>query len=148
MPTIEKIWEKKNGYTKSASELSRSLCFAGLAVVWIFRVPNGEYSAIPGPLMWCAFGFALALALDLLQYFVGASRTKAFGNSIEKEIEAQEAAGTPVDRDTKQFLYPDSHRTAMERFWVAKVSVTAVFWLLLLWYVLNEALHAGLPKLT
>lgn len=148
MPTIKEIWEKKNGYTKSASELSRNLCFAGLAVVWIFRVPNGEHSAIPTPLMWCALGFVVALGLDLLQYLVGASRTKAFGDLKEEEFERAEATGSPMDRSTKEFLYPASHRAAMDGFWGMKVLVTLITWVVLAVYIGTAAAGSALPKLT
>lgn len=97
--------------------------------------------------MWCTFGFVVALGLDLFQYLVGASRTKAFGDEVEKRLEDSESTATPLDRKTEEFLYPDSHRTAMEAFWGTKVLVTLVTWIVLAVYIGHLAAHSSLPKL-
>jgi hypothetical protein len=146
MHKLSDIWEKRNVYTRCASEQARALCFAGLAVVWIFRIPNdNDSSAVPVWLIWCALGFIVGLALDLSQYLVGAYRVGKVAHSIEAKL--RKAGKEPKDAADELYDYPDGHPDPMDRLWFAKVSVTSVAWLALLVYVATVALHAGLPKI-
>lgn len=134
-------------YTRCASEQARTLCFAGLAVVWIFRVPNPDNSgsAIPAWLVWCALGFILGLALDLAHYLVGAHQVKRVASRIEADLTA--IGKSPKDESGALYDYPDEHPKLMEYMWLAKVTVASATWLLLLSYVGRAALSAGLPAL-
>lgn len=67
MTTVKEMWEKKDTYTARASEISRTLCLSGLAVVWIFRTPTPNGAAFLAPtLLWASGLIVLALLLDLL----------------------------------------------------------------------------------
>ena len=54
-----------------ASEVSRNLAFAGIALIWIFK--EDQVNKVPGPLIFPALLFVIALALDLLHYTYGAA---------------------------------------------------------------------------
>lgn len=63
---------RKNNYdysSQKASEVTRQLAFAGIALVWIFKL-GGENPKIPGELIAPTFCFALTLAFDLLHYVI------------------------------------------------------------------------------
>ncbi|WP_439136370.1 hypothetical protein [Pseudomaricurvus sp.] len=62
--------EQFKDYTAKAGDVSRNLSLAGLALVWFF---NNETLATPltGSLKCAFFAFALSLATDFMQYFVG-----------------------------------------------------------------------------
>ena len=72
MVTTSDMWIKRATYTRTASEIARNLCFAGLALIWVLRVPDGTRSTIPQPLQFGALLIVLSLLLDLAQYIVGA----------------------------------------------------------------------------
>jgi len=55
-----------------ASEVSRQLGFAGIAIIWIFKVDSANNTFVLAPELYYAGAFiVLSLALDLLQYLSG-----------------------------------------------------------------------------
>jgi hypothetical protein len=64
--------ESKNYFTGKASEVSRTIAFGGIAVVWLFRkgsessMPSADI--IPDDLQWPLVLFVFSLGLDLLHY--------------------------------------------------------------------------------
>lgn len=55
-------------FSGKASDIARNLAFAGIALVWIFKVADGSTPIIPKDLLFPTVLLALTLALDLLQY--------------------------------------------------------------------------------
>lgn len=53
-----------------ASDISRQLAFAGLALVWAFRVGSADAAIVPRDMRWAAILLVIGLALDFLQYIV------------------------------------------------------------------------------
>lgn len=51
-----------------AGDVARQLAFAGIAVVWLFRLGQDSGPAIPQPLILPAILLVLSLGFDLLQY--------------------------------------------------------------------------------
>lgn len=135
MPLLKDVWANKESFTKSASDLGRTLCLSGLAVVWIFRSPSAYGSAIPPWLMWCSLLIVVSLALDLAQYLVGAYRVGRFGRTMEKEGKG--------DNDTVE--YPMDHPKPINRLWAAKIIFVSVAWLGLIAYITRRALSETLP---
>lgn len=72
-------------YTDKASEVARKLAFAGIAIVWLFRMGDGVDSRLPRPLLLPVLLFAVALALDLLHYVYGGVAWGIFCRSKEKK---------------------------------------------------------------
>lgn len=68
MMTLKEIREDYVRYSTNVSNICRNLCFAGIGVVWIFKVTNT--TTIPTQLYFPLLLFIVALGLDLLQYFV------------------------------------------------------------------------------
>lgn len=58
-------------FTAKASDVSRKLAFAGIALIWVFK--EDHLNKVPSPLLFPALLFVVALALDLLQYAYGAA---------------------------------------------------------------------------
>jgi len=54
-----------------ASDISRNLGLAGLALIWAFRVTGDAKPTIPGDLRWAAVLLVVGLGLDFLQYILG-----------------------------------------------------------------------------
>ena len=59
------------GFSTKASEIARQLSFAGIALIWIFKLENGGPLAIPSTLLWPTLLFCAALGLDLLHAVLG-----------------------------------------------------------------------------
>jgi hypothetical protein len=69
-----KLEDYRNDYysfSTKASEISRHLSFAGIALIWIFKLEKGGPLAIPSTLLWPALLLCSALSLDLLHAVLG-----------------------------------------------------------------------------
>ena len=83
---IEKIRAAADYYSGKLSEISRQLSFAGIAVIWIFRVGT-ETGGISysGDLIYPIGFFVLALLLDLLHYLYSTIVWTCLGNKMDKK---------------------------------------------------------------
>ena len=79
-----------------ASDICRKLGFAGLALIWAFRVTGGKETIIPDNLRWAGALLIGGLALDFLQYILGTVVWGAYHRFKEKR-------NTPED---EEFLAP------------------------------------------
>lgn len=65
-------------YTGKTSEITRQLCFAGIAIIWLFKNVDDKQVLINSPqpilnfwLILPLISLSIALFLDLFQYFIG-----------------------------------------------------------------------------
>lgn len=66
-----KLKDYRNDYyvfSGKASDVARQLAFAGIALIWVFKVDKAGVMALPGGLLVPVGAFVVALSLDLLQY--------------------------------------------------------------------------------
>jgi len=83
----------------------------------------------------------VALPVDLLQYVVGAERTRRIARTNEEELAAtRQPPTTPVQ-------YPASHPKPVNRSWWTKISLVLIAWAILLVFVLAKAVTASLPRI-
>jgi len=68
MKKLSEYMEDYYEFSGKASEASRNLAFAGIALIWIFKVEAPSIPHIPDRLVLPAALLAIALACDLLQY--------------------------------------------------------------------------------
>ena len=54
-------------FTGKASDITRQLSFAGIAIIWIFKKETGTALTVPHELLWPGVLIVLALFFDLLQ---------------------------------------------------------------------------------
>jgi hypothetical protein len=87
-------------YSGKASDLSRQLAFAGIALIWLFKKESGGQLTIPNELVLPSIFIVVALALDLIHYCLASVIWRIFYRSKEKE---------GVDEDTML-----QHSTALE----------------------------------
>jgi hypothetical protein len=71
-------------YSGKASDVARQLSFAGIALVWVFKLDSKPIPNIPEQLFFPAALLTAALALDLLQYTISAMVWGSFARSQEK----------------------------------------------------------------
>jgi hypothetical protein len=141
MATVADMWAKRNTYTRGASDRCNTLCLSGLAVVWIFRTPSPNGSALTPLLLWVAGLIVVSLLLDLVQYLVGAWRTGTIARQREQELIA---AGKPPDEPV---AYPENHPKPMNAIFWAKIAFVGAAWVLLIVHVWRAAITATLPSL-
>ena len=71
-------------FTGKASDISRQLAFAGIAIIWIFKKDQAGALTVPRELVFPGLFIVLALAFDLLQYCVAAVTWRIFYRRKEK----------------------------------------------------------------
>ncbi len=81
--------------SEKASDATRQLALAGIAIVWIFKIQDAQNVSIPRELLVPSLFFVVALALDLLQYSLAAVIWEGFlhyhaahGAKEEDEVDA------------------------------------------------------------
>jgi len=72
MPTLKEYRADFYTFTGKASDISRQLAFAGIALIWIFKSEQTGSFAVPRDLLWPGILIIIALAVDLLQYCIAA----------------------------------------------------------------------------
>jgi hypothetical protein len=77
-------------YTGKASEIVRQLIFAGIAVIWLFRIqtPIAGQSSLDSFLIFPLFGLCLAAMADLMQYVFGGRVWAKFFRDEERKAKA------------------------------------------------------------
>src|SRR5258708_27867722 len=75
--------EQYHTYTERFGQTLRQIGFAGLAIVWLFKVDIAGKTAFPQMLVRGAWGIAFSLALDLLDQFIATVR-HAFSDGESK----------------------------------------------------------------
>jgi hypothetical protein len=101
--------------TGTASSLVRQLAFAGIGLIWAFRLPSGE-RLLPGELVFPAFTIVAALSLDFVQYVVqGLSWAVYYRVKEWKGIGAEE-----------EFEAPSALNWLPWTFWALKVTAIAI----------------------
>jgi hypothetical protein len=69
--SLEEFAEHSAEFSKRASEVNRQLAFAGIAVIWLFKCPDGFPSIFDEKLVLPLIGLIISLGLDLLHYVAG-----------------------------------------------------------------------------
>ena len=113
-------------FTGKASENTRQLSFAALAVIWIFKPESaaGHY-LFPGLLLWAGVFAVAALSFDFLQYGYGAAAWGCFHRTKER---------SGVSRQD-EFRAPDWMNWPTNAFFIVKVISVIVSYVLLLVYL-------------
>jgi hypothetical protein len=91
---LKEYLNKYREYSGKASDSSRQLAFAAIAVIWVFKNPAGSTPILPSKLVLAAFFMVLSLGCDLFQYIAGSLIWKIFHRIKEKQ-------GVKADADVK-----------------------------------------------
>lgn len=122
-------------YSAKASDISRQLNLAGIAIIWIFRIGD-KAGGVPFSemLLLLLGGFALALALDLLQYIYGSIAWASFHRYKELKLRRE---GLPT---TTEFLAPRWINWPSNVFFYSKILLTIVTYCFLLRHIAHALL--------
>lgn len=129
MPTLKDYRDDYSEFSGIASDVSRKLGFAGIAIIWIFTVELADKSYVLPPALYSAgFAIILSLALDLMQYVLAALIWGGFWR-------VKERSGVKDDQDIDApsfFNWP-----ALACFW-AKLMLMVVAYGYLLAYLFSH----------
>jgi len=66
---LEEFRKEAHDFTAKFSEINRNFAFAGVAIIWLFKIENidGRFS-MPEKLLWPLLFIIASLLFDLLQY--------------------------------------------------------------------------------
>ena len=115
-------------YSKKASEILRYLGFAGIALIWMFRVEKAGVTTVPVALVWPAILLVSGLTLDLFQYVYGTIAWGTYHRMMEKR-------DTPED---KEFEAPRWLNWPTNAFFTLKIPAIAVAYILLLNFLFGK----------
>lgn len=74
-------------FSGKVSDVARHLAFAGIALIWIFKVGTKDSPRVPTELLPPSAFFVASLALDLLQYIAATCVWGVFQWSEERKLE-------------------------------------------------------------
>src|SRR5262245_46686251 len=77
-------------FSGKASDVARQLAFAGIAIVWLFKVDSANSIGIPENLILASVLIAGSLTCDLLHYVVGSMVWKGYYRHFERKGASQE----------------------------------------------------------
>ena len=114
-------------YSEKASNITRQLGFAGIALIWVFRGTNTNELLVPHELILPGVFLILGLSCDLLQYVSGTLIWGLFHRMKEREgLEANDELKAPSWLN-KPILF----------FFIAKMVAISVGYLLIFCYLLS-----------
>jgi hypothetical protein len=127
MKTVEGYWQDFYEFSGKASDITRQLAFAAIAVIWLFKTdaPTGNIT-IPPDLIWPGILIVAALAADLLQYVAGSLIWGLYARYLERE----HIAG--VERHSKWLVRP------IWLFFVIKIVLVIWAYFLILLFLLRK----------
>lgn len=115
-------------FTGKASDVLRQLSFAGIAIIWMFKLQAGGQTKIPEALILPASLFTGALAFDLLHYVLASAMWGGFIRYLEQRKK--------VFRN-KQFKAPRWINWPGNMFFVLKAICASAAYVLLLRFLLG-----------
>lgn len=120
LETAREAYEALSGKT---SDIARQLCFAAIALIWLFKAGTASSPLIPANLLGAALFVFLALFFDLTHYLLGTIIWFTY-------FRRKERAGTSADQD---FLAPASLNWPTWILFFLKVACTVVSYL---WFII------------
>lgn len=84
---IKEIRAAADVFTEKLSDLCHQLSFAGIAIVWIFRIKSPDAGGVvyPGSLVYPITFFVLSLLFALLQYAYASYKWTKIGDKLDNE---------------------------------------------------------------
>lgn len=122
-------------FSGKLSDVARHLAFAGIALVWLFRIQEDHVPKIPKELILPAITLALTLAFDLLHYLSGSVVWGIFQWYQERQL--TDLSENP-DLDSSSIL-----KWPQFTFFVLKIVTVTLSYCLLVSYLSTSWLKSG-----
>jgi hypothetical protein len=127
-------------FSEKTSELVRNLGFAGIALIWIFKVTVGNRDVVPSELVPAGTLIVIGLALDLLHAIVGTATWGIYNRIKEKELDARAEKDQNFNPEEEDFLAPVSiNWPALVLFW-AKIVAMLIAYVMLIEFLIGKVI--------
>lgn len=120
-------------FSTQASAANRTLALGGIAIIWAFKKPE-KMDPIPGLLNWPLLFLAIALALDLIQYFFGAV---AWDNFYESKYKKWETGGFK-DGVVDDIIAPNKISGTIRWLFYFKLTSMVIAYILLIRFLIQK----------
>lgn len=118
-------------YSGKTSDVSRQLAFAGIALVWIFRIPNEL--RVPDGLLFPTALLAFALGCDLCHYVAG---TLIWGGAHRRrEKQLKDPNDDPESTAPAWYNYPGNACFVLKVIFVIWAYMLIITYIWNLWYI-------------
>ena len=131
---LEKYLEKFYEVTAKTSEITRNLSLAGIAIIWIFKNPEGSDKLFNSVLVVSLKWIVISLMLDLFQYIYLSLTIKIFHKSNEHKL----LTGKISAEQSKNLLYPTFLDNLSLVFFTGKIVAMIIGYLYLYWYIVSK----------
>lgn len=84
--TLKEWREAAHKFTEKLSDFNRQLAFAGIAIIWIFKIQMASRFMLPNDLLLPLLFIIIALGLDLLHYLYCSIAWTCFHRRKEQKI--------------------------------------------------------------
>ena len=136
MTLIHTSREHYKYFSESASTICRHLGFAGIVLIWVFKVDRDGARVVPAGLVRPAILIVGSLTLDLLQYVLGA----LIWGFYSRRLEVRHGGGKQIpDVAPPCFNWP-----GLVCFWI-KIVLTVISYVVILAYLARTVLSGGVP---
>ncbi len=113
--------EAKEGYyfnSGKSSDINRQICFAGIAIAWLFRSKEKGHIEFDVLLSTPIILFVVSLFLDILQYMYSSLAWDIFCNSKQKEGKTD---------DDKVTVNPSINHPSLTLFWLKHIVTISAY---------------------
>jgi hypothetical protein len=96
--TLKDGFTELDTYSAKLSDQLRTLCYAGVAIIWMFKVGKDvpDEFGWDSILLWSLFLLVIALAVDLVQYFFLTGYWDWWIRKAEADVRTAESNGDPT----------------------------------------------------
>jgi hypothetical protein len=131
----DKVWARRDLFTGKASEIVRQLGFAGIALVWLFRIQGSSgLDVLPKDLRVPTILIVTSLAMDLLHYVWGSAAWGVFGSVKETQIKKVEDDWEKL-KEAEPFRAPSWINYPTNFFFWGKIVVICAAYALMALYI-------------
>jgi hypothetical protein len=116
-------------HSRTASTVCRQLGFAGIALIWVFRIEVGDETRVDPGLLWPAVLIGASLASDLLHYVVGS----AVWGIYHRSLECRQQRGNELPVGFNRY----ANWPMLFFFWI-KLALMIPAYTLIVWFLINR----------
>jgi hypothetical protein len=138
---LSDVREAYQFFSQKTSEIVRNLGFAGIALIWNFKVAANGRDVVPLELVPAGALIFIGLALDLLHAITGTATWGIYNRIKEKKLNARAAADKNFDPEKEDFLAPGPiNWPTLALFW-SKIIAMLVAYIILIKFLVERVIQ-------